>query len=86
MDCTLQLENVGQLAIEWLEVTVECLQECDQLISWNSEALKSCLPLQPGTSTSMALHLFGAASFLATSTQGAVQIFVKNDDLLSVQL
>lgn len=64
------LENIGNLEVQWAELSVECLQECDQLISWDSEALQACLPLQPGASSSLTLHLFGATSFLAISNQG----------------
>lgn len=72
-DCELVLENTGQLPVQWLEVSVECLQEFDQVIQWDNEPLQAQLPLKSGESISLPVHLFGAASFLSTSSsQGRV--------------
>lgn len=72
-DCELVLENAGQLPVQWLEVSIECLQEFDQVIQWNNEPLQAQLPLKSGESISLPVHLFGAASFLSiSSSQGRV--------------
>ncbi|KAG8328619.1 hypothetical protein J6590_106014, partial [Homalodisca vitripennis] len=74
VDSSLLLENVGQLPIQWVEVSVECLQDSEQVLRWDLEPLLAQLPLQPGAATTLPLHFFGAASFLSSSNPDTASV------------
>lgn len=51
-----------------MEVKVESLLEPNlqkQIVQWNDQELQEQLPLAPGDTACLPLHLYGAANFLA---------------------
>jgi hypothetical protein len=66
------LSNVGDLAIEMVEVSVHSTLEPsvqEQVFQWSQENLQAQLPLQPGADASFTIYLYSLADFL---TLGAV--------------
>ncbi|XP_074037146.1 trafficking protein particle complex subunit brun [Leptinotarsa decemlineata] len=67
-ECIVTLKNVGQVAIEMLEVEVNSILEPslqDQIFNWDKEEVKRLLPIEPQHSVTITLYLHSAANFLA---------------------
>ncbi|XP_069696670.1 protein brunelleschi isoform X2 [Periplaneta americana] len=66
-ECSVTLSNVGELAIEMVEVSVHSTLEPtmqQQVFQWSQENLQAQLPLQPGATASFTIYLYSLADFL----------------------
>lgn len=62
---------MGQVPIEMFEISVQSSLDAateSKVFHWNEEDLKRQLPLEPGASTSLILHLYAVMDFVVSST------------------
>ncbi|XP_076181020.1 trafficking protein particle complex subunit brun isoform X2 [Ptiloglossa arizonensis] len=67
-ECTVTITNSGQVPIETIELSVQSTLDTiteTKIFKWNDENLMTQLPLQPGVSASLDLHLYATTDFIA---------------------
>lgn len=67
VDCVITIKNVSQVPVEILDVEVSSMLDPylqEQMFQWNDEDVKLLLPIEPGESKMLTLHLFSAGTFL----------------------
>lgn len=70
-ECTISIKNIGKVPIDMIDIsiksTLDSLTE-NKIFKWSDENLKMQLPLQPDTSASLTLYLFGDVNFILPNT------------------
>jgi len=65
-ECTVRLTNTGKVPIESLEMSIDSRvdKRISEIFSWSDENLQAQLPIQPGTSASFTVYIYGAGDFI----------------------
>lgn len=74
-ECTITITNVGQVPIEFFEISIQSsldAQTESKVFHWNEEELKKQLPLEPGASTCLTLHLYAVMEFVVPSSSNDI--------------
>lgn len=65
-ECTVTLTNTGKVPIELLELNLDAQgdKRAFEIFKWSDENILSQLPIQPGTSASFTIYVYGAGDFI----------------------
>lgn len=70
VDYNLKIKNIGSIAIDLLEVSIESTIDHslkNNIIQIDTENVKNCLPIKPESEIVLGIHLTGALNFLSSN-------------------